>query len=229
MKYLIVSLILLVAGCGATAQQNVGIGTTAPDPKSILQLSSTTQGFLPPVMNNSQMNAITVPPQGLMIYNNQTQSPMVYAQKGYIFNLLSGNYVASYGWQPVSTGPRMIAWGSVDSNGTTSFTDVQTGAIRIKSGSGNFTVSWDGNNRWFELSLNNMDYSRDSMLLIVTPVGNGSHDRLVSTSELLETSYNKATIKFVDISRLIENHGALYSRTRSEFHFVLYSLKQDPF
>ena len=48
---------------------NVGIGTTSPDTNAILQLNSTTQGFLPPRMTTAQRDAITTPPEGLVIYN----------------------------------------------------------------------------------------------------------------------------------------------------------------
>lgn len=47
----------------------VGIGTTTPDPSSILDVESTTQGFLPPRMTTAQITAITNPAEGLFIYN----------------------------------------------------------------------------------------------------------------------------------------------------------------
>jgi len=52
---------------------SVGIGTSAPNADAILQLDSTTQGFLPPRMTTTQRNAIASPvPAGLMIYNTTT-------------------------------------------------------------------------------------------------------------------------------------------------------------
>ncbi|MDO5981724.1 fibrinogen-like YCDxxxxGGGW domain-containing protein [Flavivirga spongiicola] len=47
----------------------VGIGTTAPDTSSILDITSTTQGFLAPRMTQNQRDAITSPAEGLLIYN----------------------------------------------------------------------------------------------------------------------------------------------------------------
>jgi len=44
----------------------VGIGT--PSPNAALDVTSTTQGFLPPRMSAVQRNAIATPAQGLMIY-----------------------------------------------------------------------------------------------------------------------------------------------------------------
>lgn len=52
---------------------NVGIGTATPDADAILQLDSTTKGFLPPRMTTTQRNAIAAPvPAGLMVYNSTT-------------------------------------------------------------------------------------------------------------------------------------------------------------
>ena len=53
---------------------NVGIGTTAPDDDALLDVSSTTKGFLPPRMTCAQRDAISSPPEGLMIYNTATHT-----------------------------------------------------------------------------------------------------------------------------------------------------------
>lgn len=50
---------------------NVGIGTTA-NAAAILDVSSTTKGFLPPRMTTTERNAIATPPAGLMVYNTTT-------------------------------------------------------------------------------------------------------------------------------------------------------------
>lgn len=54
-----------------TKAGNVGIGTT-PNASALLDVSSTTKGFLPPRMTTTQRGAITTPPAGLMIYNTTT-------------------------------------------------------------------------------------------------------------------------------------------------------------
>jgi hypothetical protein len=53
----------------ATAQNNVGIGTSAPDASAQLEMKSTTQGLLPPRLNGLQIINITSPAEGLMVYN----------------------------------------------------------------------------------------------------------------------------------------------------------------
>jgi len=47
----------------------VGIGTTSPDPSSMLEIESSTQGFLPPRMTSVQRDNIISPAEGLFIYN----------------------------------------------------------------------------------------------------------------------------------------------------------------
>lgn len=51
----------------------VGIGTTNPDPSSVLDIQSTTQGFLPPRMTTAQMNAIVSPAEGLFVFNTNSK------------------------------------------------------------------------------------------------------------------------------------------------------------
>lgn len=57
---------------------SVGIGTTTIDPSAILQLESTTQGFLPPRMEEYQRDAISAA-EGLIIFNINTQELNVWA------------------------------------------------------------------------------------------------------------------------------------------------------
>ena len=48
---------------------NLGIGTSTPEASAKLELSSTTQGFLPPRLTDTERDAITSPAAGLIIYN----------------------------------------------------------------------------------------------------------------------------------------------------------------
>ena len=63
---LIIILLNIILSYQPISAQNVGIGTNAP--KAALEISSTTNGFLPPRMSFVQRNAISNPSQGLMIY-----------------------------------------------------------------------------------------------------------------------------------------------------------------
>ncbi|XMO85461.1 fibrinogen-like YCDxxxxGGGW domain-containing protein [Algibacter sp. AS12] len=66
-KNILLVCILLLSMHSISCQ--VGIGTTNPDPSSILDVESVTQGFLPPRMTTGQINAIANPAEGLFIYN----------------------------------------------------------------------------------------------------------------------------------------------------------------
>ncbi|MCJ7449017.1 MAG: DUF1566 domain-containing protein [Bacteroidales bacterium] len=54
-----------------------GIGTATPNASSALEISSTTQGFLPPRMTQAQRDVIT-PVEGLTVYNTTTKKPNYY-------------------------------------------------------------------------------------------------------------------------------------------------------
>ncbi len=45
------------------------MGAVSPDASAILDLTSTSRGFLPPRMTNTQRDAITSPTEGLTIYS----------------------------------------------------------------------------------------------------------------------------------------------------------------
>lgn len=51
---------------------SVGIGNTGPAASALLELTSTTKGFLPPRMNTTQQNAISSPATGLLIWNSDS-------------------------------------------------------------------------------------------------------------------------------------------------------------
>jgi hypothetical protein len=67
MKIIFSCCILLLSFAGKA--QNVGIGTTTPNPKSILEINATDKGVLFPRLSSAQRNAIANPPDGLHIYN----------------------------------------------------------------------------------------------------------------------------------------------------------------
>jgi len=70
---------------------NVGIGTTSPAASSLLDVTSTTQGFLPPRMTNTQRLAISSPAVGLVVFVTTTieQGLWVYHSTGWVnYNLI---------------------------------------------------------------------------------------------------------------------------------------------
>jgi uncharacterized protein (TIGR02145 family) len=61
------TIMLLLVSSGVYGQR--GIGTNSPDTSAILELASTSKGFLPPRMSTTERNGISTPPTGLVIYN----------------------------------------------------------------------------------------------------------------------------------------------------------------
>ncbi|MBC7889943.1 MAG: hypothetical protein H7Z13_18865 [Ferruginibacter sp.] len=204
---------LLLFSCFARAQ-SVGIGTTSPNSSAILDLGPSAKPFVLPRLSLPQMNGVTNPVPGMLIYN--TDESQLYSYMRY--QTITVNDPGNNKWQPVSTGPRMIAWGVVDSFAV------------IKNGSPGFSVTYDLATHWYRLTLSNpLEYLEDSMLLMVTPVGSGAWDQAVSTKELIESTDHIATIKFSDVSRILAGSNALDTRRRSGFHFTLYDLRKVPY
>jgi len=58
---------------------NVGIGTSTIQSSAQLQVKSSTKGFLPPVMSNTQMNNISSPTDGLIVYDLDNGTLNVYS------------------------------------------------------------------------------------------------------------------------------------------------------
>lgn len=64
---------------GETADQwnmgtgSFGFGTMTPDASAVIDLTSTTKGFLPPRMTTTERDAISTPAEGLVVYNTTTQ------------------------------------------------------------------------------------------------------------------------------------------------------------
>ena len=60
---------MLIAVTLTVVKAQVGIGTTNPDPSSILHIESTDSGLLIPKLTTAQRDAITLPAYGLLIFN----------------------------------------------------------------------------------------------------------------------------------------------------------------
>ena len=69
MKSTLIGIFSLLTLASAFGQNNVGIGTTTPDPTSVLELKSTNQGILVPRLTTAQRIAIVSPAEALMVYD----------------------------------------------------------------------------------------------------------------------------------------------------------------
>ena len=61
----------------------VAIGTTSPNASALLDITSTTKGFLPPRLTTTQKNAITTPATGLVVYDTTLNKLSVYTGAGW--------------------------------------------------------------------------------------------------------------------------------------------------
>jgi len=77
MRKLLFGLLAIISFCRASAQ-GVGIGTDKPDSSSILDISSVTQGLLPPRMTQAQILGIPSPAEGLLAYNTDRHKMVYY-------------------------------------------------------------------------------------------------------------------------------------------------------
>ena len=60
------------------SNKRLGIGTSTPNASALLDVTSTTRGAVLPRMNTTQMNAISSPVAGLMVYNSDSASYVFY-------------------------------------------------------------------------------------------------------------------------------------------------------
>ena len=73
MKQIILLLITSVATLYSTAQNNnIGIGTTAPDASSKLEISSNNSGLLIPRLTAAQRMSISSPANGLLVFDTDS-------------------------------------------------------------------------------------------------------------------------------------------------------------
>ena len=84
---------------GSLTANTASIGTNSPNANAILDLSSTTKGFLPPRMSFTQRDAISSPPAGLIIWcNNCGSSGEVQVYNGSSWtNIIGGKRSVSVG------------------------------------------------------------------------------------------------------------------------------------
>jgi hypothetical protein len=93
MKTILLAGFLLFIVCSAIAQ-GVGIGTNSPNASAIVDMSSTSKGFLPPRMTTTQRLAIANPINGLFVYDTSTDTFWFY-ESGKWNELISSNKIAN--------------------------------------------------------------------------------------------------------------------------------------
>jgi hypothetical protein len=124
---------------------NVGINTAVPDGSSILDLSSTTKGFLPPRMTTLQRDAIVSKTEGLTIFNISTKCFEVWSGLSWI-SMCEGTCIPQ---------PTVANAGPDFNTGLLSYTlnantpTIGTGTWTIQSGVGGLIVNVNNPNTTF--------------------------------------------------------------------------------
>jgi len=109
---------------------SIGIGVSSIDPSAIMDLNSTTKGFLPPRMTSTERDAIVSPATGLLVFNTTTN--------GYDFNFGTSGTPQ---WESVVTTAGNNGWLTTGNtnlvDGTNNFIGtLDDTPIRFVSGSG---------------------------------------------------------------------------------------------
>lgn len=125
-------------------------GTGSIDGSAVLQATSTTKGFLPPVMTEAQRDAIATPAAGLVVYNSDTNQLNVYNNSAW-GAVGGGTYVSTFtGTSITATNDPVQVWrytgGSAQTLATIDSTALPDGGVIIIEGtSDSNTISVDYN------------------------------------------------------------------------------------
>ena len=145
-------LILLMVGFSLPALSQTGIGTTTPDASAQLDVSSTSKGFLPPRMTESERDAISSPADGLVIYQTDgtaglyVRSSGVWEKLDDSQNINSGNnegdmlYWTGSSWDKIAVGTSGAVLQLVGSTPTWVMTPDVIAPVITLSGSANMDV-----------------------------------------------------------------------------------------
>jgi uncharacterized protein (TIGR02145 family) len=113
--------IIILLLCAHSYAQ-VGIGISTPSSSAVLDLTSTSKGFLPPRMTTEERNAISSPVAGLTIYNTNLKSLETYDGVRWInYRSITStdvlNPITNQIWMDRNLGASQVATSSTDFNG----------------------------------------------------------------------------------------------------------------
>ena len=168
-------LVLLISVCNLKAFAQVGIGTSSPAASAKLEVSSTTQGFLPPRMTTTERDAIASPATGLVSFNTTTNGLEIRTSSAWVKLVVPTDNAANV------TGTVAVA------NGGTGLTSVTSGLIPF--GNGTSALGTSSNLTW--------DNSTGSLGVGTSTPGNGFNTKLdVIGSTSFRTNSNDIGLKF---------------------------------
>jgi hypothetical protein len=141
------------SGAGITSRFSMNVGSTSlPTSSAVLQVTSTTQGFLPPRMTDAERAAIATPAEGLLLFN--TTNKGVAYRDGTNWGYLSGapqTVAASGGTVNVSFASGNIIDMTLTASTTLTFAGHVVGTYIFEltqGGSGSYTITWPASVKW---------------------------------------------------------------------------------
>ena len=207
-KLLTIALAVSFGTALAQKTDNVGIGTTKPDPSALLDLNSTSKGLLLPRMSEAQRNAIKNPAAGLVIFQTD-QGVGTYTYDGTT-------------WQPNARTAGTLSVGAWDKQGNA------VDATDFIGTTNNFPLVFKVNNQpsgKIDNVLNNLFFGYQSGL-----VNTGGSNLGIGTYALKSNTTGAANLAFG--SSALENNttgiwnfaigsGALQNNTTGTYHMAV--------
>ena len=163
------------------ASQGIGIGTTSIDASALVELSSTTRGFLGPRMTTTQRDAISSPATGLEIFNTTTAQPEYY----------SGT-----------------AWVSLEGDNIYTADGLLTGTRSVRGEQGRLLIIESYDLTPGDFTQRGEMIVDDSSSTIGQYTGDGTGDDVAEVSILLDVSAAPVAFKITDT---LDNKGAVYA------------------
>jgi hypothetical protein len=198
-----------------TGSGKIGIGTTAPNASSIVDISSTTEGFLVPRMTSAERASIATPATGLLVYQTNGSSGFYYAQGGWTaISSSSTTYAAGDGLTLSGRTFILNTPITVDSGGTGT-TTFNSGEVLLGLGISSPTSSadlyWDNTNSHARLGIgttapsDTLDVNGDAQFGI-----NGT-----TITNIIKASVNKDVASIAANSSRLEYYSVTNANTAS--------------
>jgi hypothetical protein len=158
-----------------TSNAQVGIGTASPDLSSMLDVSSTSKGFLTPRMITAERLAITTPADGLIVYDLTLKSFYYYNAGTSLWTVINSGANGRLNFKRIkSTDVLATVLATELSNGGGTKYLLDTATLYEINGTVNFTLPIDLNNAYISgLDANEDKLTRSNGSLFVGATGGG--------------------------------------------------------